>query len=103
MNDLVEIGVFAGADIDDPLGAPLYFQKHRIKTGSNTITVIVKQQPGRVGVDPHHWLIQRKRQGKVVALETVAAPGTGSAAWKAEYRRPKRDSASVMKQLPRGL
>lgn len=98
MNDLVEVGVYAGDDIDEPLGEPLYLQRHRIKSGQQTITVSVTRQPGRVGIDPKNKLIQRKRENNVVALKSLAAQrGGDSTAWKAEYRAPRRDSMRVRK------
>ena len=55
MDDLVEIGVFA-------VGKPLYLRKHRIRSGVQTITVVVPRAPERVGIDPDHKLIERQRE-----------------------------------------
>ena len=46
MNDLVEIGVFAPATGDGP-GEPLYLQRHRIRSGRQTIRVSVPRAPAR--------------------------------------------------------
>lgn len=54
MNDLVEIGVFGDATAD-----PLYLQKHRIRSGRQRISVVVKGTPARAGVDPQLLLIDR--------------------------------------------
>ena len=54
MNDLVEIGVFGDATAD-----PLYLRKHRIRSGRQRISVVVKGTPARAGVDPHLLLIDR--------------------------------------------
>ena len=54
MNDLVEIGVFGDAIAD-----PLYLQKHRIRSGRQRISVVVKGTPARAGVDPQLLLIDR--------------------------------------------
>jgi ABC-2 type transport system permease protein len=69
MNDLVEIGVFAGgADEGDP-GAPLYLRRHRIRSGRQTITVTVPRRPTRAGIDPLHKLIQREGGDNVVDVD----------------------------------
>jgi ABC-2 type transport system permease protein len=54
MNDLVAIGVFGDATAD-----PLYLQKHRIRSGRQRISVVVKGTPARAGVDPQLLLIDR--------------------------------------------
>jgi hypothetical protein len=54
MHDLVEIGVFGDAIAD-----PLYLQKHRIHSGRQRISVVVKGTPARAGVDPQLLLIDR--------------------------------------------
>ena len=50
MDDWVEIGVFAGDE-------PIYLQKHRIRSGKQTITVTVPCSPTRAGIDPRFLLI----------------------------------------------
>jgi aminopeptidase N len=54
MNDLVEIGVYVNATAD-----PLYLQMHRIRSGRQRISVVVKGTPSRAGVDPQQLLIDR--------------------------------------------
>jgi ABC-2 type transport system permease protein len=54
MNDLVDIGVYGDAVAD-----PLYLQKHRIRSGRQRISVVVKGTPARAGVDPRLLLIDR--------------------------------------------
>ena len=46
MDDQIEIGVFAGADVKG-LGEALYLQRHRIRSGAQRITVTVPRQAGR--------------------------------------------------------
>jgi ABC-type transport system involved in multi-copper enzyme maturation permease subunit len=48
MDDWVEVGAFHG---DDP-----YVQKLRIRSGKQTVTLIVPQKPARAGIDPRHLL-----------------------------------------------
>ena len=56
MNEWVELGVFAAAKPGESLGQPLYVQKHRIRSGRQTITVTVSQRPARGGIDPYNLL-----------------------------------------------
>jgi ABC-2 type transport system permease protein len=69
MNDLVEIGVYAPAGEGEARGTPLYLQRHRIRGGRQTITVIVPRRPARAGIDPLHKLIQREAGDNVVDVE----------------------------------
>jgi hypothetical protein len=48
MDDWVEVGVF---DAGEP-----YLQKRRIRSGKQTVTVMVPQKPDRAGIDPRHLL-----------------------------------------------
>jgi ABC-2 type transport system permease protein len=57
MDDWIEIGVFAEGDAP---GRPSHAQKHRIRSGPQTITVTVPRTPIRAGIDPHHLLMDRK-------------------------------------------
>ncbi len=56
MAEWVEIGVFAPAEAGEGLGRLLYGQKHRIRSGTQTITVIVPDRPARGGIDPYNLL-----------------------------------------------
>jgi hypothetical protein len=48
--DFVEIGVFPPGSADN-LGAPLYLQPHRIRSGKQTIRITVPTAPPRAGTD----------------------------------------------------
>lgn len=65
MNDLIEVGVFAPGKDD-----PFYVVRHRIRTGKQTIRIIVPQEPSRAGIDPSRKLIERERGDNVVDVET---------------------------------
>ena len=65
MNDLIEVGVFAPGKDD-----PLYLARHRIRSGKQTIRIIVPQEPSRAGLDPYGKLIERERGDNVVEVET---------------------------------
>jgi aminopeptidase N len=73
MDDLVEIGVFAR-------GAPLYLQRHHIRSGRQTIRITVQQEPARAGIDPSNKLIDREREDNVVDVKPAGTdrPGAGS-------------------------
>ena len=56
MNEWVELGAFAEARPGESLGQPLYVRKHRIRSGRQTITVMMSQKPARGGIDPYNLL-----------------------------------------------
>ena len=56
LNDLVEIGIFAPRKEGEILGKPLYWQKHRIRSGRQTITVTLPEKSDRAGIDPYNLL-----------------------------------------------
>lgn len=60
MNDWIEIGVFAEPEKGAESDKVLYLQKHRIRTGPQTITVRVASKPTRAGIDPQNLLIDLK-------------------------------------------
>jgi ABC-type transport system involved in multi-copper enzyme maturation permease subunit len=75
MNEWVEIGIFAARDEGhDELSKPLYLQKHRLRSGAQTITVRVLGTPVLAGIDPHHLLDWEEREDdnniEGVGLET---------------------------------
>ena len=57
MKDWVEIGVFAPVEKGKESGKLLYLQKHLIISGQQTILLKVEGKPFKVGIDPHHLLI----------------------------------------------
>jgi ABC-2 type transport system permease protein len=63
MNDFVEVGVFTPGNDD-----PIYLTRHRIRTGKQTIRIIVPQESSRAGVDPSRKLIERERGDNVVEV-----------------------------------
>ena len=56
MSEGVEIGVFAPAGPGQILGKPIYLQKHRIRSGTQTITLMLPERPARAGIDPYNLL-----------------------------------------------
>jgi hypothetical protein len=67
MDDLVEVGVFAPGEGDGP-GQPLSVQRHRIRSGTQTIRITAPRQPARAGIDPFRKLIEREREDNVIEV-----------------------------------
>ena len=42
--------------------------RHRVKSGKQTLKILVSQQPSRAGVDPEGKLIERVRKDNVVKV-----------------------------------
>jgi ABC-2 type transport system permease protein len=58
MNDYIDIGIFEkGTTDNNPL--ELYNEKHKIKSGLNTIEIIVDKKPYEAGIDPYSKLIDK--------------------------------------------
>lgn len=66
MNDFIEVGVFAAGSDE-----PIYLARHRIRSGTQTLRIIVPREPSRAGVDPHGKLIERERGNNVVEVESA--------------------------------
>ena len=71
MDDLVEIGVFAGSSSETSPGEPLYLKQHRIRSGKQAIVITVPRQPTRAGIDPYRKLIERVRDDNLGEVGTV--------------------------------
>ena len=62
MDEWVEVGVFAPTrEQAADFGETLYLQKHRIRSGRQTITVTVPRKPSDAGIDPYHLLPDPER------------------------------------------
>jgi hypothetical protein len=72
MDDFVEIGVFAPGEGED-LGEPLYLQRHRIRSGGQTIRITVAWPPARAGIDPYRKLIDRDRENNIQEVQDPSA------------------------------
>jgi hypothetical protein len=81
MDDLVEVGVFAPAR-EEGLGEPLHLRMHRVRSGPQRITVTVRGEPGRAGIDPRSLLIDVKPHDNVEAVKRAGelAPSAGGSA-----------------------
>jgi hypothetical protein len=56
LTEWVEIRIFAPAGPDERLGKSLYVQRHRVRSGKQTITIMLAQKPARAGIDPYNLL-----------------------------------------------
>ncbi len=69
LDELFDIGLFSvhpdDIDGDDQV---LYFQRHRLSDGENTITLTVDQRPSHGGVDPYVKMINRFSDDNVIRL-----------------------------------
>jgi len=54
-----EVAVFAEADKPLEEVTPLYIQKHRLRSGKQTLTIRTTQKPGLAALDPFHKMIER--------------------------------------------
>jgi ABC-2 type transport system permease protein len=63
MNDFVEVGVFAAEKNE-----PLYLTRHRIRSGQQTLRIVVPREPSTAGLDPNGKLIERERGDNVVEI-----------------------------------
>jgi hypothetical protein len=68
MNDLVDVGVFAGPARDGSPGEALYLRQHRIHAGKQSIVLTVPRLPTRAGIDPYRTLIERQRDDNVAEI-----------------------------------
>ena len=70
MDDLVEIGVFAGTADEKSPGEPLYLKQHRIRAGKQALVITVPRQPARAGIDPYRRFIEKVRDDNVAEIGT---------------------------------
>jgi hypothetical protein len=63
MNDLVEVGIF-----DHEKDEPIYLVRHRIRSGRQTLRIVVPREPARAGIDPNGKLIETERGDNVVEV-----------------------------------
>ncbi len=55
MEEWIPIGMVGPAS-DDGTNEPIYLQRHRVRSGEQTITITVPRKPVAAGVDPYHLL-----------------------------------------------
>jgi hypothetical protein len=62
------VAVFPESPFRTDEQTPLYAQKHRLVSGTQTVVVRVPAKPGAVGVDPYHLMIDRTPANNVLLL-----------------------------------
>ncbi|MGV3586958.1 MAG: ABC transporter permease [Adhaeribacter sp.] len=68
MNDWIAIGVFDQGKGVAP-EEPLYLQKHRIRSGNQTLNLRVARRPSHAGIDPKHLLIDLKTEDNIIIIK----------------------------------
>jgi hypothetical protein len=63
-----QIAVFPASARDVIELQPLYMKHHRVRSGTQRITVRVAKKPGAAAVDPFHLMIDRRRDDNVIQL-----------------------------------
>lgn len=76
MDEWIYIGVFGPRKPgQDRLSAALYYEKHRIRSGKQTLTITVSEKPMVAGIDPHHVLDWEEKEDddniEVVEVKSV--------------------------------
>jgi ABC-2 type transport system permease protein len=75
MNDLVEVAVYAAGG-KTTRGVELYRALHRLKAGSQRITVLVGSKPVAAGVDPRNLLIDAAPSDNIKGIQSTAEQQT---------------------------
>ncbi|MBA3526872.1 MAG: ABC transporter permease [Sphingomonas sp.] len=65
MNDLIEVAVFGVPSGAGKSSEPIYLKKHRIGSGTQSITVAVTGEPERAGIDPNRLLFDTQRNDNI--------------------------------------
>jgi ABC-2 type transport system permease protein len=72
--DYIDVGVFA-ADDQDENGKdrvnPLFIQKYKLKPGETSITIRVKGEPAKAGIDPYNKLIDRIPDDNTISVDIL--------------------------------
>jgi len=70
--DFIDIGIFAAEDKDEngrDRVNPLFIQKYKIKPGETSLTIRVKGEPVKAGIDPYSKLIDRTPDDNMISVE----------------------------------
>ncbi|KAA5541730.1 hypothetical protein F0145_20300 [Adhaeribacter rhizoryzae] len=68
MHDWIAIGIFDEAK-NIATKEPLYLQKHRIRSGKQTLKLRVTRKPSWAGIDPDYLLIDLKTDDNIIAIK----------------------------------
>jgi ABC-2 type transport system permease protein len=69
LDEWVQVGVFTTTDRGEDFGEALYLKMHRLRSGTQTITLTVPRQPADAGIDPYHLLYEQERFDNVERVE----------------------------------
>jgi ABC-2 type transport system permease protein len=69
MDEWIPVGVYAPTEQGSEFGETLYLRSHRIRSGTQTITVTVPKKPSDAGIDPYLLLIDLERFDNVEEVE----------------------------------
>ncbi|MDQ3228308.1 MAG: ABC transporter permease, partial [Pseudomonadota bacterium] len=67
LKEQIDIGVY-GPDSDEAPSETLYLAKHRLRAGTQRITVTVPKRPASAGIDPRNVLIDTRREDNVIVV-----------------------------------
>ncbi len=73
MDDLVEIGIFGDPGEGPP--AVLHHALHRIRSGTQTLSIRVPVRPAHAGIDPRHLLLDVSPNDNLMSLPAASAEG----------------------------
>jgi len=68
LNDYLYIGVYGKTQDGNTSDKKLYYNLHKFSEKSNTVKVILDEEPYKAGIDPSHLLIDRVRDDNVIEL-----------------------------------
>jgi len=68
MNEWLWVGIYGKPDKDDKQKL-IYYQRHQINQAKQQISIIVKEQPEKVGIDPLHLLIDRHTKDNTLKID----------------------------------
>jgi ABC-2 type transport system permease protein len=79
LEEWVEIGVYPGVaqrreNRQVVVGKPIYLEKHRLDPATRTITLLLPQEPGHVGVDPRALLVDLRPRDNFVDVVRTGDP-----------------------------
>ena len=74
IDDWIDIALWREGGDGKADGAPLFFERRRIRTALGTVEIVVGQRPARVVIDPYYELIDRDRGDNVRAVLPAGIP-----------------------------
>lgn len=70
--DYIDVGIFAAEDKDKNGKSrinPLFLKKYKLAPGEKTITIKVRGEPVKAGIDPYNKLIDRRPDDNTIAID----------------------------------